>query len=661
MWPLIKPRETEIEMTTGILGTALLGLNAARTSLNTTSLNISNVDTTGYHRQITMVTTNTPMSSSAGSIGTGVNVSSIVRAYSGFLEKQVLSTQGQLSNYETYTQYATQLNSILGSQDSTLSSAMSGFFSSVQNLASASDPTSTAARQSLLSAATTLASQFSSVSSSLGDITTNVNQQVTSIAAQATNYAKSIANLNQQIAASQSGGSANDTSTNALMDQRDAAVSALNKLVNVTVLDQGTSGYNVYVGNGEPLVVGTQVNAMVATANPSDPTQLQPAIQIGSNNVVLDSSQITGGQLGGLLSFRNDMLVPTQRELGTIAYTLASTMNSINAQGYDLYGAAGGNFFSTPTVQDPIANQHNTGNGALSLSLTDPNKLANSDYKLSFDGTNYTVTRMSDGTSYSNASLAALSSTVSANEGFSLSLDPSTTINPGDTYLIRPTQYSAASLSVAITDANKIAAAGQGVTASASGTNTGTATVSGASLNSTTIRPIDNYTLTYASGTGLVTVTDTTTSTTVGSYTYTSGSPITFNGISVTLTGTPANGDSFTVTNSGASAGSSDNSNALLMANLQTQKVLSNGSNTLSSEFTQLVTQNATQESSASNNQSAYQTLNTQATSAQQSYSGVNLDEEAANLIKYQQAYQAAAKVMQVASTLFDTILNSLQ
>ena len=647
-------------MTTGILGTALLGLNAARTSLNTTSLNISNVDTTGYHRQITMVTTNTPMSSSTGSIGTGVNVSSIVRAYNSFLEKQVLSTQGQLSNYETYTQYATQLNSILGSQDSTLSSALSSFFSSVQDVAN--DPTSTSARQNMLSAGTTLASQFSSASSNIGDIATSVNQQVSSIAAQVTDYAKSIASLNQQIAASQAGGSANDTSTNALMDQRDAAVAALNKLVNVTVVDQAGSGYNVYVGNGEPLVVGTQVNAMVATRNPSDPTQLQPAIQIGSSAVVLDSSQITGGQLGGLLSFRDGMLVPTQRELGTIAYTLATQMNSISTNGYDLNGAAGTNFFSTPTVQAPIANLNNTGNGVLSLSLTDPNKLANSDYKLSYDGTNYTLTRLSDGTSYSNASLAGLSTSVSANEGFSLSLS-SGTINSGDTYLIRPTQYSASSLSVAITDVNKIAAAGQGVTAAASVGNTGTATVGGASLDSTVTRPIDNYTLTYASGTGTFTVTDTTAvpPTTVGTYAYTSGNPITFNGISVTIAGTPANGDSFTVMNSGASAGTSDNSNALLMANLQTQKVLSNGSNTLSSEFNQLVTQNATQESSASSNQSAYQTLNTQATTAQQSYSGVNLDEEAANLIKYQQAYQAAAKVMQVASTLFDTILNSLQ
>lgn len=647
-------------MASGILGTALLGLNASQTSLNTTSLNISNVNTTGYHRQITMVTTNTPLSTAAGSVGTGVNVSSIVRAYSTFLEKQVLTTQGQVSNYETYTQYATQMNSILGSQDSTLSAAMSGFFSSVQDLASASDPTSTSARQSLLSAATTLASQFSSVSNSLGDIATSVNQQVTTIASQVTSYAQSIANLNKQIAASQAGGSGNDTSTNALMDQRDAAVAALNKLVTVTVVDQGRSGYNVYVGNGEPLVVGAQANAMVATSNPSDPTQLQPAIQIGSSAVTLDSSQISGGQLGGLLSFRDQMLVPTQRELGTVAYTLATQMNAINSQGYDLYGAAGGNIFSTPTVQNPIANQHNTGNGVLSLSLNDTNKLANSDYKLSYDGTNYTLTRLSDGTSYSNSSLAALSSTVSANEGFSLSLT-SGTINSGDTYLIRPTQYSAAALSVVITDVNKIAAAGEGATATATGTNTGTATVSGASLDSTTTRPIDNYTLTYAAATGTFAVTDTTTSTSVGTFTYTSGSPISFNGISVTITGAPANGDSFTVTNSGASAGSSDNSNALLMANLQTQKVLSNGSNTLSAEFNQLVTQNATLESSASSNQSAYQTLNDQATSAQQSYSGVNLDEEAANLIKYQQAYQAAAKVMQVASKLFDTIINTLQ
>jgi flagellar hook-associated protein 1 FlgK len=554
-------------MASGIFGSTLMGLNAAKANLNVTALNISNVNTTGYHRQTTSQVTQPSTTNEYGAVGSGVAVVNVDRAYSSFLDNQVYLSQGQLSNYQTYSQYASQVGAILGSQTSTFADAMSSFFSSMQDVAN--DPTSVVARQSMLFAGSNLAGQFNNLSNSLSDMAQSVNQQVQVIASQVNSYAQGIAALNQQIAIAQASSQNGTSNTNSLMDQRDALVTNLNKLVNVTAVNQAGSGYNLYFGNGQPLVVGSQANAMVALANPSDPTQLQPGLQIGNTSQALQTSQITGGQLGGLLAFRDQMLVPTQRELGKIAYAVTTAVNGQNAAGYDLYGNAGGNLFSPPQVQAPIANTANTGNGALNLSITDANRLANSDYRLSYDGANYTLTRLSDNTAYSNASLAGLSALAQAGEGFSLNLS-SGTIAAGDSYTIRPTQYSAAGLSMATNDPNLIAAAA--------------------------------------------------------------------------VAGSPG-----------------DNSNVLAMAGLQSQKLLLNGTSTLQSTFTQLVGRNAILQNTASNNAATYQTLTNQATQAQQSFSGVNLDEEAANLIQYQQAYQAAAKALQVSSTLFSDILSALQ
>ncbi|OIO78466.1 MAG: flagellar hook-associated protein FlgK [Hydrogenophilales bacterium CG03_land_8_20_14_0_80_62_28] len=551
-------------MASGIFGITLMGLNAAQSNLSTTSQNIANVNTAGYHRQSTNLTTAQPMTTGYGMVGSGVDVVGVARSYSRFLENQVVSSQGQLSSYQTYGQYASQLNALLGNQNSALSASLADFFASVQNVAN--DPTSIVARQALIASGNGLTGQFDNASKGLSDLQQSVDQQVQSIATQVSSYGKSIAVLNTQITVAQASGS---DKVNALLDQRDQLVAEINKLVNVNVLNQTDSGYTLYIGNGLPLVQGSQANVLKAVANPADPTQSQPALQIGNGIIPLDTAQITGGQLGGLLAFRDQMLMPSQRELGKVAYTLATRVNGQSGLGFDLNGAAGTDFFSTPAVRPPVANLNNTGNGLLNLSLTDPNLLANSDYKLAYDGANYTLTRVSDGTSYSNATLAGLGAAVSAAEGFSFSLS-SGTINAGDSYLIRPSQYAANGLSVLITDPSKIAAAGP------------------------------------------------------------SGLP-------------------------------GDNGNALLLASLQSQKLLANGSVTLQTAFNQLVGQNASLTNAATLGQQSYQTLTDQATQAQQSFSGVNLDEEAANLIQYQQAYQAAAKAMQIASSLFNNILSAIQ
>lgn len=543
-------------MASGILGIGAMGLNAAQAGIRATQNNISNVNTAGYHRQGTNFVSALPL----GSIGNGVNVAGVNRAYDRFLENELILSQGQLSRHEIYAGYATQMDAMLGNEASGLSTAFNNFFAAVNEVANA--PTSTAARQTMLTSGTNLVRRLDDLDSLARNMQDSINQQIRDSANQVSSYAARIAEINTKVTLVRS--TSGDTAANELMDQRDQLAAEINKLVGATVVVQGDGSYNLYIGSGQALVTGGYANSLVAIVDPADPTQLTPALRIGTSDIPLGATQLTGGKLGGLLAFREDMLIPTQRELGTIAYALASEFNSQHTVGLDLNGGPAGNFFTAPTLRDPVAYQNNTGNAVYGIAVTDPNLLANSDYRLSYTGGNYTLTRLSDNTSFTAATLGALNTAISG-EGLSFSLT-SGAIAAGDTYLVRPTQYSAHGLSLAIGDPSDIAAA---------------------------------------------------------------------------LTAAPG-----------------DNQNALLLAGLQTQKLLGNTTNTLQSAYSQLVSRNATLANGADINVQAYETLTEQATAAQQSFSGVNLDEEAANLIQYQQAYQAAARAMQIAASLFEEILS---
>lgn len=562
-------------MSNSILNLSLMGLNVAQSNISTTSNNISNVNTAGYHRESTTVATVGSQSVGSGFIGMGANVTDVVRAYNSFLENQVTQNQGQLSNYQAYSQYATQLNALLGGQNSGLSSALSDFFSSIQTVST--DPTSTVARQAMLGAGANLATQFNNVNDGLNSLSDAVNQQVQASATQINAYAQSIASLNKQILTMQS--SAGGSNVNSLMDQRDATVAELNKLVNVTVSDQQGSGYIVTIGNGLPLVNGTQANTMTVAPNPTDPVATLPALQIGSSTIALDSSQITGGQLGGILAFRDQMLNPSLTQMGLLASAVTTNINTQQAAGFDLNGAAGGNFFTPLTTSLPTMSVAGTGAATITAGLSNANKLASTSYTLSYNGTKYTLTD-SSGNLVDQTTLSPVPSSNWSSFGApaGLSLSASAPFTSGDSYLITASPLRVPDMSLDTTSSGM-------------------------------------------------------------------GNPPDPNKIAAASTATALN----------------DNSNLLAMANFQTSKLLGNSSLTLQGAFTSLVSQDATLESRASNNQKTFQSLTDQATQAQQSYSGVNLDEEAANLIRYQQAYQAAAKAMQVASTLFNNILTAIQ
>jgi len=644
-------------MAANILSVGESALAAAQVGLLTTGHNIANANTPGYSRQVVIQGSAGAQDSGFGFVGKGTSVVTVQRVYSDYLASQVTNAQTSQNELNTYYTNIQQINNLFADATSGLSPTLQNFFSSLQG--AASDPASSAARQTLLSSSQTMVSQFQSMDSQLREIRDGVNSEINGSITTINGYATQIAQLNDAIEKAQGGDSSKPA--NDLLDQRDNIVSELSKEIKVNVVKQNDS-YNVFIGNGQPLVVANNSFKLVATTSPTDLSRIEVGYQGNNGTVTLAESGLTGGKLGGLFDFRANSLEPAQNALGRVAIALGTTFNAQHELGQDQNGNLGGAFFNvaTPVVNASTAN---TGSGVMSAAISDVNALTTSDYQVQFDGSNYTVTRLSDGAVSTSATLPL---TV---DGVDFDI-ASGSVNAGDMFLVRPTANGAANISVAITDPKKVALAAP-IRSAATGTNAGSATISAGSIDSTytaaTITPA--VTLTYSALTGEftgfpatlpVTVTDTAGNVSVypaGSpVAYSSGATINFGGVNVIVSGTPHDGDTFTVgPNTG---GTGDNRNALLLGALQAANTMDGSTSNFQSAYAQLinVVGNKTRELQVTS--SAQSKLLDDATQAQQSESGVNLDEEAANLIRYQQAYQAAGKVMQTADKLFDVLLS---
>jgi flagellar hook-associated protein 1 len=643
-------------MGTSILNIGVTALNAAQAGLATTSHNISNASTPGYTRQETVQVSNLAMKTGSGYLGQGVHVATVQRIYSDFLTRQVTDAQSAASELDLYHTQASQIDNLLADATSGLAPALQDFFSGVNDLAN--NPGDMPARQAMLSSSQSLVSQLQSLQSRLDQIRQGTETQIKSSVDTINSYAKQIAKLNDSIAVAESANSGQPA--NDLRDQRDQLVADLSKQIKTSVIEQSDGTFNVYIASGQALVLGGLSAGLVASPSPSDNSQLQISYQMnGVTGAIKDTSSF-GGQLGGLLSFRSDMLDNAQNSLGQIALGLAGTLNAQHHLGQDLNGAPGGDLFNI-AQPSAIANSANTGNATLSVAYSDFGALTTSDYSVAYDGSNYTVTRLSDGVATASASLPMNV------DGLNISLT-SGSMASGDSFLLRPTRNGASAISVAISDPAKIAAAAP-IRTSALASNGGSGSLSAGTVDNTyPSSPLaGNVSLTFDSASGTlsgfpagapITLTQNGTTTTYpagSSVPLAEGASISFSGMSFTLSGTPANGDQFVI--SPNTGGVGDNRNALLLAGLQGQKTLNGGTASFMDAYGQMVTQVGNKTREAEVNSQAQATMLEQAQSSQQSMSGVNLDEEAANLMKYQQAYQAAGKVMQIASTLFDTLL----
>ncbi|HEY4074631.1 MAG TPA: flagellar hook-associated protein FlgK [Herbaspirillum sp.] len=647
-----------------ILSIGESALFAAQAQLATTSHNLANAGVAGYTRQVVQQASAGAQNMGNGFIGQGTVVNSVTRVYDGFLTKQILTAQTSASAYGAYGSEISQIDNVVGDSDSGLSPALASFFKGMQDLTANSS--TDASRQAVISGAQILAARFNSLSQTLTESRNSVNSQITSNVQTINSYATQISALNSAIAAAQG---ATGQPPNDLLDQRDQIVASLNKIVKVTTLPQDNGGVDVMIGNGQPLVLGNQVSTMVALPSKDDPSNLQLGIVSNNVTIPLPDSSISGGVLGGLLDYRTESLTPIQNQLGQIATVLASTMNAQNRLGLDQNGNPGGDFFSVspPAV---IGRTGNSPTAQLSASVTDASKLTTSDYRMTFDGANYTVTRLSDGTT-TNIPGPPTAYPVPAPEidGVTFSAP---TMAAGDSFTVKPTANAAATLSVVLTGNTSIATAAPIVTAQNTA-NTGTGKISAGSVDKnfltapagtkipltmtfgTTVAPAlpTNFVLTDGAGNPVTTgVTINGVAVTGSPITYTAGATVTFQGSSFVMSGAPGSGDSFTV---GANTnGDSDNRNIQAMAALQTTNTI--GGDTYQGAYSTLVSFVGNKTNEVNVLGAAQQAQVDAVTQSQQSESGVSSDEELANMVRYQTAYQAGAKIIQAASDMLNVL-----
>jgi flagellar hook-associated protein 1 FlgK len=628
-------------MNTGsVFNIGVSGLQAAQAGLTTTSHNIANAGTEGFTRQSVIQGSRNPQATGAGFFGQGVAINTVRRQYSEFLAGQVLAAQTQASHLKSFLAQASQLDGILADPAAGMSPAIQDFFGGVQDVAA--NPASVPSRQAMISLGQSMVARFQSLDARFNEIRDGVNSAIDGTVREINAFAQQIAKLNNQILSS---GNAPTTPANDLLDQRDQLVSQLNELVRVSVVPQSDGSYNVFIGTGQSLVVGAQALSLEASVSPEDPQGRAIGYAVAGTSVSLPPSSLQGGALGGLLAFRSEALDPAVNQLGRVAAVLANTFNQQMRLGQDLRGNLGGDFFAAPqaTVQ---ARTTNSGSGVLAATLSDPGQLVASDYRFTFSAGSWIVDRLSDGTSQTFASLPQTLDGVTVNLA-------SGTPAAGDSFLVMPTRYVARDMRVSMTDTARIAAAGPVRTAVTLG-NQGDARISSGVVTSVTNLPLAGaVTLTYVQSTNEFTVAGAVPA--AGPFTYTSGSTIAFNGMEFQISGTPRNGDTFTLANN--ANGVADNRNALRLAGLQTANTVAGGTASYQGAYSKLVSDVGIQTRESQIQSTAQESLLKQTTVALQGVSGVNLDEEAANLVRYQQAYQASGKVLQIASTLFDTLL----
>ena len=677
-----------------LLNIGLSGLAANKTSLAVTGHNIVNVNTPGFSRQETIQATRTPQFSGAGYIGSGTTLTDVRRIYNEFLNTQVRSSTALNSDTKAYLSQINQLDSLLAGSNTGITPALQKLFSALQT--AAEDPANVPARQLALSEAEGLAKRFNTVYDRLNEQNAFINKQLSAVTDQVNQLATAIAGYNDAIAVAASNGQA----PNDLLDAREEAVRKLSEFVGVTVVPQDDSSYNLVIGSGQPLVVGKQAARLEVVPGQADP--LRHEVQFVSGNSRQNvTSLITGGEMGGLLRYREDVLDTSLNAVGRLALSVADQINRQLGQGLDLNGQFGNELFRS--INDPallsqrsLARVGNSDpNANLNVTLTDTSRLTTSDYEVQFtSATEYVIRRTSDGTLFPPTPATFDITTVPAPEvdGFSLGV-ASGTFAAGDRFLVMPTRNAGRDVRADMKNPEELAFAAP-LKAETSPANIGTGKITQPTLLTeiniydpvaqadleTSLRNAPPLRIVMGAGGGATqsydvvdingNVIDTGSivpgqdnALTISVPANPPAVPAAFD-YQVTISGRPSGGDNFSV--SFNTNGVSDNRNALNLVNLQNKAVIgvnpaapdTTGSS-FSDSYGDLVERVGTLTSQARVDGEATGAILKQATDNRDSVSGVNLDEEAAKLIQFEQYYQASAQIIQVARNLFDTLINT--
>jgi len=675
-----------------LLSIGLSGLAASKTQLSITGHNITNVNTPGYSRQDATQATRSPQFSGAGYIGSGTSLVDIRRTYSEFLTSQLRSSTSLNSDVEAYKSQIDQLDSLLAGTTTGITPSLQKFFSALQT--AAEDPANIPARQLVLAEAEGLSRRFNTVYDRLSEQNNFTNKQMSAVTDQVNRLAGSIGSLNNAIAIA----AANGKQPNDLLDARDEAVRQLSGYIGVTVVPQDDSSFNIFIGSGQPLVVGSTVAQLEVVPGQGDPNRHEVQFISGGSRQGI-TSQISGGELGGLIRYREEVLDSTMNSLGRLALAVSDQVNTQLGQGLDLKGQVGSALFgdyNDPALAKLRVNAFaGNSNAQPVLNITGTSVLTTSDYLMEYDGGGYKVRRLSDNqlmTVAENPSgTLSITDKNGRDQGFQVVLGTPAPA-AGDKFTLQPTRRGASDIKTTLDQADQLAFAAP-VRAESNLQNAGTGAIgqpdmisgpspisipalqgvfgsSGATLTFT-----DPGTVTITGGTAQFRNVDSSTSPPTVTYSSTATiQPGQKNSLVVgdanhqfefSLSGTPKDGDRFSMAfNQG---GVSDNRNALKLVDLQTKQTVGvdaavNGSGfSFTDGYGELVERVGTLTAQARMDSDATGSILKQATDNRDSLSAVNLDEEAANLIKFEQYYNASAQIIQVARSLFDTLISTFR
>lgn len=628
-------------------------LQSWQKALNTTGHNIANANTEGYSRQSVSFETADPRMFGFGFVGQGSTVSGIERSHNAFLTSQVQNFTSSSARYEVFTEFSSRVDDILAGSENNLNTSLQKFFNAVSEVAAS--PGSLPERQVLIGEASNLVDRQQSYFRLLQDLNSNVNARIQSGVGEINNLSDNIASINSQITSAIA--RSNGAPPNDLLDQRDRLIEQLSQKVGITTVEQSDGSMNVLIGKGQALVIGSEITRLDTKFSATDSTKLE--VFVPGLVTAGDSSQlIGGGELQGVLDFRSRILDPAQDKLGLIALGVSETVNEYHLKGVDLDGNMGSNFFGD-TPLSVAGDTRNTGTTAPTVVINDVTQIRASDYSLAYDGSQWQLTRMIDNTNVSGAGPLVL-------DGLTVDVSAGAPV-AGDNFVLNPARSAASTFSLSISDPRKIAAAGPLLTSSTL-SNAGTAELNDTVVAATNTLPLGGpITLTFnpdALGAG------------VPGYdviggpggtiaydpaTESSGRNINFAGIGISfdLSGVPQTGDSFTIANNNNATG--DNRNMQNIVELQFQSKLNGGNDSFQDYFSSLVAQVGVISNQANANLEVETSLLNQAESYRDNVIGVNLDEEAANLLKYQQAYQASAQLVKIADEMFQVLINSIR
>ncbi len=653
-------------MSVNLYQTGVSGLLTAQQQLASTSNNIANVNTEGYSRQRTEQETSVALVQGGLSIGTGTGVSDIVRIYDEFAFKEQLISTSNLGNATSSAQNLDQLNSILNFSGTALTDSVNSLYQSINGLAD--NPSSEGLRDIVLSQGEIVTTNFQSLSQNFDSLQSQINGEIDQITERISDIGASIAELNEQIL--DAGGSILRGQPNNLLDTRDALITELSEYTTVNTVPTDNNLVIVLIGGGNTLVTGTTALSLEAVSG--DPDSLQREVNlVGTNSSIAVNSNLLGGSLQAKLEFRDEDLTEARNSIDRLALAISDQFNQIQSQGLDATEQQGSDFFTdinSTLLQESraLAFSDNASSLTAQVEITDASLILTDAYEVEFNGSDFNLTNLSTGDTETLVLVPPSTNTFSSSQGFNFTLAAGTAVNE-DKFVIRPSANSAALIDVQLSNGRGIATSSPiTVTPSADNISSGGISISEifdpqAAQTDFTIDILETSTGVFS-----FTVTDSAGVTSAPqSYSPPSQlvdlplSPATA-ALQIEIEGTPSginpNAPERFVLSDGFGPGNS--TNILALALTQEEGFIDSGTQTFNESLSNIISQVGSSASSSELRLTTAESLFTQAFNRNQSISGVNLDEEAANLIQFQQAFQASSQIISIANTLFDTLLS---